>query len=195
MKHTKRLLAVLLTLALALALALPAMAAVNWNEFRIISHPQDITIRHGESFTLSVEVNVPEGVEVEFQWYRSSSTPIEGATSSELHLSPSDQFYPEVSALGGSTATYMIRITAHEKDDDGNIISSRTLASRHVTVTTERTFWGRLYGVTLEPFVLAFVATFVQIVWTFGLLIPLSPLIYLGWLIYGFGLGFAELFR
>jgi len=59
MKLTKRLFAVLLTFALVLGFALPAMAAVKWSEFRITKQPQSQTIKHGESFTLSVEMNAP----------------------------------------------------------------------------------------------------------------------------------------
>ena len=191
MKHTKRLLATLLALVLALTLALPAMAAVNWNEFRITRQPQNLTITHGENIILNVEVNVPEGVVVAYQW-RVNGVPIENATSAVLQLGPDSPRYPN---YAGAIADFRVRITGYEKDNDGNIISSRTLESNFAIVTTTRTFWGRLYGVTLEPFVLAFTATFAQVVMTFGLLLPFSPLIFLGWLVFAFGQGIIGLFR
>ena len=58
----------LLAFALTLALTVSA-AAGNWDDFRITRDLQDRTIHYNERFTLSVEVNVPEGAQVEYQWY------------------------------------------------------------------------------------------------------------------------------
>ena len=170
MKHTKRLLAALLALALALTLALPAMAAagpqsaVNWDEFYIITQPQSQTIAHGESFTLSVEVNVPEGVTwVEYQWRRSGGH-IADATEAVLMLSPGYPGYPRANRpYHSATGHYFVVITAVAEDEDGNVIDSRTLHSEvtAVTIQAERrpTLWENLRvilaGALFLPLVLA----------------------------------------
>jgi len=187
-KFTKRILAALLTLTLALSLALPTMAAVNWDDFRIAKQPQGLTIKEGESFTLSVEVNVPDGVEVAYQWSISTKR-IENATTPELHLGPDDPYYPENSPLGGASTDYICDITAYEKDGGGNVISKRYLISDRVRVTTERSFWGKLLDVTIAPFGYAFSAVIVAPVF-----IPIFPLAYLGFLIYFYVQGFMGLF-
>jgi len=192
MKFTKRMLAVLLTFALALALALQSMAAVNWDDFRIIRQSPDITIKHGDSFTLYVEVVVPDGVEVEYQW-NLGNTRIENATTSELHLAPGDPNYPQEERLGGASANYRCRITAYEKDDAGNEVSSQKLATS-MNVHTKRTASGKLYGIFVEPFVYAFGGTVALISMTMGIAIPVSPIIFLGSLIFGFIKGIIGLF-
>ena len=192
MKFTKRMLAVVLTVALALSLALPAMATVNWNEFRITKQPQNLTIKYRDSFTLSVEVNVPAGVEVEYQWYRNYGDLIEGATAAELHLGPDNSNYPENSSRG-TWARYRCRVSAYEKDSGGNIISMQTLESEFAYVTTT-TSMGKLYSVTLEPWANAFTATVATLTLTWFVLLPVSPLIYLVFLIGYFGKNFIALF-
>jgi len=187
MKFTKRILATLLTLALALTLALPAAAAVDWNEFRITKQPQDMTIKYGDSFTLSVEVDVPDGVEVEYQWYRGSK--IEGATDSSLHGTPSDPYYPEYSSLGGDNEIFECWITAYEKDADGNVISWDRICTGSIHVYAERTALGKVYDVTIGPFGYAF--TMVVMSPALAIFFPIS---YLGCLIYSYYLGFKGLF-
>jgi len=155
MKLTKKLLTLLLTLALALSLTLPAMAAVNWDEFRITRQPQDLTIIYGESFTLSVEVSLPAGiVDVEYQWFRRGNwiISIQGATEPELRLSHGDLQY----ASFKSNDVYYCEITAYEKDGDGNELSSKTLTSHRVRVYAENkapTLWESILGIILSPFV------------------------------------------
>jgi hypothetical protein len=189
MKFTKRMLATLLTFALALSLALPVTAAVNWDEFKITKQPQNLTIKHGDSFKLSVEVTVPAGVEVQYQWYNEGSL-IEGATAQDLHLGSSDPYYPKFDGTK-SIDYYQCRITAHDKH---NITISQTLTSNYARVTTEKTFTEKLASVTWEPFVFAFGGTMVQLAWSFGLLFPISPIMFLVYLIFGFVKGFKGLF-
>ena len=159
MKHTKRLLAMASALALALTLALPAMAAVNWDDFTIITEPppERQYVKRGESFTLSVEVNIPEGVEVTYQWYAyvtPSDRPIAGATAPSLQLGPSDAFYPNMWGIAGSRfCFYTCWITATDN------ISGQTkkLSSwPSTTVRVEGNFFEKLYSVTLEPLVFGF---------------------------------------
>jgi len=194
MKFTKRILAVFLTLALALGLALPTMAAVNWDEFRITKQPQNLTIKHGDSFTLNVEVNVPDGVEVEYQWHR--LLPIAGATASELEIGSDDTFlYPNANG----SEYYFCKITAYEKDADGTTLASKTLTSDRACVTAQRvdppkTFWDKINGITWEPFVDAFSLSLMNIVLSYGLLLPVSPILFLVYLIISFIQGFRGLF-
>jgi hypothetical protein len=150
MKFTKRILAALLTLALALTLTLPAAAAVNWDDFRITTQPQSQTIIHGDSFTLSVEVEAPAGVEVEYQWYLRTrgggSKPIEGATAKDFYCSSTYIEYPYVNNYD----EYYCEISGYEKDTDGTVLSSKVLTSGRARVDAERevkklTFWGKIW--------------------------------------------------
>jgi len=204
MKFTKRILATLLTLALALTLALPTMAAVDWDEFRITARYlngtrfSSILIKQGDSFTLSVEVNVPDGIdEVTYQWswYRDGGSrgTIEGATTSELCLSPSDSYYPEHQYMGADSTSYHCKITAYEKGSLGNDVSSQWLDAPF-SVYVERTPLDKIRDITVTPFVYAFGGTVSLISMTMGLLFPVSPLIFLGLLVYGFFEGFRGLF-
>jgi len=148
MKQTKRLIALAVALVLALTLALPAMAAVNWEDFYIITEPQGQTISRSESCTLSVEVNIPEGVdEVTYQWYARGEI-LAGATANTLQVSPDDA-YPKNAY---SYTSFSCSITAIDNDDG----QSRTLSTSQVTVRPKRTFGDKLYSVTLGPFAEAF---------------------------------------
>ena len=191
----KKLLALMLTLVLALTLALPAMAEVDWDEFRITAQPQDLTIIYGDSFTLSVEVNVPDGVEVEYQWYRydGRSSQIEGATTPELCLGPDNSNYPDT-RLGGAWASYHCKITAYEKNGENEEIASRFLNSSIVSVTMERTPLGKLFDLIITPFVYAFGGTLSLSSMFPGIIIPFLPFIFFGGLILGFVEGVKGLF-
>jgi len=198
MKLTKRILAVVITLALALTLALPATATVNWDEFRIATETQDMKIQRGESFTLSVEVIIPDGVEVEYQWVHgvSSNSPIiENATSPNLRLSPNDTNYPSEFWSRSARSDYYCKITAFEKDNENNVISSKTLRSKPTNVIVEdHTFLGKLYSVTVEPFAFAAANTGYWLSLTMFFTLPLSPLFFLYFLAVGFINGFRGLF-
>ena len=186
MKIAKRILAAALAFALALSFALPGMAAVNWDEFKITKQPaeQNLKIKYGDSFTLSVEVNVPEGVEVAYQWLCESSR-IEGATAPELHLGPDDPCYPESYWMGKVVVDYICEITAYEKDEDGNVITSRNKRSDRVSVMTEATFLGKLVDITIGPFGYALTACI--IILPLGMIFPISyPIAVLAFYVYGF---------
>ena len=185
MKFTKRMLATLLTLALALGWALPTMAAVNWDEFRITKQPEGMTIKHGESFTLSVEVNVPDGVEVTYRW-QCKGVFIENANTRELRLGPDDLYYPSFERLGGNETSYQCWITPYE---DGNAIPMRIRTSNTVNVKIERSISGKLLDVTIAPFGYAF--TMVIMSPALALIFPIS---YIGCLIYAYYVGFRALF-
>ena len=136
-------LALVLTLALALSLALPAMAEgepepeVNWDDFTIITQPKDLTIKYGESFTLSVEVNVPDGVAVIYTWWRySDGSLIDGATGPTLQLSFDEPLYPQASyPYQNATAWYSCTVTPVISNEDDKPVVSRRLYSDYATVT------------------------------------------------------------
>ena len=97
MHHTKRLLALLLTLILAFTLAMPAFAEDVPPEEPdpampvITVQPQDIGIKEffififGKAVTLSVQAYIPNGDEVGCQWYIDGKS-IEGETGSTLQV-------------------------------------------------------------------------------------------------------------
>jgi len=188
MKHTKKLLALLLVLLLAFGLAMPATAAVNWDEFKITKQPQGLTIKEGESFTLSVEVNVPAGLEVEYQWRR-GSTFIKNATSPQLHLSPDHPMYPPDGRLGGVEVSYDCWITAYEKDNVGIVLKTDRIWTDIARVKTERSTWGKILDVTIAPFGYAFTLTMLS-----PAMILIFPFAYIYFLILSYVEGFRALF-
>lgn len=159
MKHIKRVLAIAVALSLAFTLAMPAMAiVVDWSEFRIVTQPPEyLYVPYGESFTLSVEVNVPDGVdEVKYQWYQyrdyENDGLIAGATASTLQLSPGDPAYPAPPNREGALCDmrYYCAVTAFANGVE------RQLWCNSVYVTAEGSFWDKLYCLTIEPFVYAY---------------------------------------
>ncbi|MCL2300738.1 MAG: hypothetical protein FWC27_11420 [Firmicutes bacterium] len=100
MKHAKKLLALLLAFVMAVGLGVSVLAEEPLPD--IITQPRSQTITNGDSFTLSVEMYVPAGWAVEYQWVVVSygvyeeirAEEIQGATQQSLRLSPGDPFYP-----------------------------------------------------------------------------------------------------
>ena len=149
MKHTKRLLALLLSLASISALAMlafaveeqepaPLTSVVNWDEFYIITQPEyHRSISSLKTFELSVEVNIPAGVVLEYQWYcesyYSNGFPIPGATDAVLRVKPGDAHHPM--KLKDGIAEYYCVITGIEKNDNV-VVSQQQLTSAGRVVTT-----------------------------------------------------------
>ena len=148
MQHTKRLLSLLLTLILAFGLAVPAVFAqeeddprstVNWDDFYIVTQPQqEQSIKKGESFTISFDVHVPEGVEVTYEWYGIADGFFKMTTAGPaLVCNPGDTQYPVLdstllpNAVG--SASYGCWITCREKDGD-EVISEKQLPIDKVAV-------------------------------------------------------------
>jgi len=46
------------------AMAEEGESTVDWDDFYIVTQPRELTVPYGESFTLSVEVNIPEGARI-----------------------------------------------------------------------------------------------------------------------------------
>jgi len=174
----------LVSLALALVLAfgavplfgLTAQAAVDWDDFYIITEPQKHTIQRGETITLSVEVNVPDGVVVEYQWYRqlgSAAHLIENATTPVLRVDPNSSHYPSF-ILGRSRISqnnYWCSIIARDPDAGAYLVSSKTLKSQTATVKVEdNSSWAKFLSLTIDPFIMAFVMS--------GIILPLLPFVF-----------------
>ena len=87
MKHTKRLLALLLTLVLALGLALPTFASTNPAMPVITKQPQSVTVLNGETYTFSIEAEIPNGDPLRYEWYAVDDTYPDWCYSTEASLS------------------------------------------------------------------------------------------------------------
>ena len=205
MKHTKRMLAIVLTFALTLSLAMPAMAAkFNWDNFYVTQQPKSQTIKDGEGFSLSAAANIPEGVtEVTYQWsYRhaGASKDIEGATTPALEVGSDDPWYPQYSFFqntkyaGGVNTSYTCEITAYVKDDDGNVTASK-FVNAYCTVRLERGILEKLFDLFLAPFAFGGGAVVALSSMTMGILIPFAPVIFLGGLVFGVVFGIQGLFE
>ena len=157
MKHTKRLLALLLALVLALGLAMPAMAAVNWDDI-IVTPPQDLFVPYGESYTLSVEVVAPAGAEVSYQWHRRVtvlgsrfnvgwSDLIPGATSPTLQLNPGDDFYAPVPGTSND-GTHVQKLYCTIVIAGGDLVNESMWSA---TVTMEGAAWEDQFKTIVQP--------------------------------------------
>lgn len=111
MKTTKRVLGILLALTLVFGIALTAMAEDISYAPVITQQPEEVYVRAGMSFTLSVEATVPEGGTLSYQWYQNGNV-IEGATGSSYSARTSEvssTLYSVVVTnsytLGGETLT------------------------------------------------------------------------------------------
>ena len=140
----KKAISVLLAMILALGLGTLAMAeqaeetpaaqsSVNWDDFYIVKQPENMTVNYGEDLVFSVEVNVPAGVEVTYQWYESWYGLVYDATDSVYSFWDFDSFYgfniPMHPLNMQGKREYYCVIAGAEKDESGNVISSRSLES------------------------------------------------------------------
>jgi len=178
MKNTKKLLALLLVLLLDFGLALPAMAAVNWDEFYIITEPQGKTVPYGLDITLSVEVNIPAGVKVTYQWFSNrggAGFPV--STRPVMQLSPSDFGYPRSSQpYYEASDSYYCKITAVEEDAGGNPVGPERYfwsSSAYVTVTAERemNLWEKTKKTISDIFANMFLWSYIGVMWFLGILL------------------------
>jgi len=164
MKHAKKLFTLLLAFLLVLAFGLPAMAiqtqsAVDWDEFYIVKQPQGRNIRKGESFTLSFEVNVPDGVEVEYKWFGIADGFFELTTSDPILVcSPGDAHYPILNTIilpdATGSAHYHCWIYCYEKDG-GKIVSQQQILTNEVTVDMKGTIGDLMYSFLNAPILAA----------------------------------------
>ena len=101
-----------------------------------VSYERKLDVKQGDSFTLRVDVNAPEGVEVSYEWTRSplpgqNSETVEGATGPELYVAFGGPLYPQaLYPFHTAEGNYCCDITLVEKDADGNIIETVTTYAR-----------------------------------------------------------------
>jgi len=145
MKHAKKLLALLLAFVMAFGMGVSALAT---EAPRIVTHPQNQKITHGESCTLSVDVYVPAGWAAEYQWLKGyPPATIHGETGESLRLSPGDSFYPPGKKYYISAMSYECMITL--RDGDGTVLR---LDSHSATVYAHPTLGWRIAGFLLSAF-------------------------------------------
>ncbi|MCL2495238.1 MAG: hypothetical protein FWE98_06235 [Oscillospiraceae bacterium] len=84
----------------------------------VITSPKDLTIRSGRSFILSVEVYVPKGWTVEYEWFVGNQEPQFGpgtvTTKPSILVARGDPGY----FFRWGRASYYCNITAYDKDGD-----------------------------------------------------------------------------
>jgi len=175
MKHTKKLLAILLSFVLLLGLAVPAMAEeVRYNlyvpwEGVTITYPRASSdspyqVAYGKSFTLAIEATLPNDVEISYQWWygtvNDGMVPIEGEIASRFTSSPGDIHYPNPSNTSNPDAdkpfarqrgAYACDITLVKKDASGVVVDTyeASITTLFVEVKAERdmTFWEKIWYV------------------------------------------------
>lgn len=81
---------------------------------RIITPPKDLTIRYGREFILSVDVYIPEGWTVAYEWYHLKPRPSLISKEPSARLSRRFPSYPD----SGETKNYYCTVTATDKDGD-----------------------------------------------------------------------------
>jgi len=161
-KLISALLALVMVSGLFAAMPLTASAAestVNWDDFYIVTQPQGRTIKRGDTFTLSFEVNVPDGVEVEYQWFGIANGTFKVATSEPfLICSPGDEYYPVLDTMfvpkAIGSATYLCTIVGYEKDGD-EIVSQKMLGIGRVTVNMKGSIGDLMYSFLNVPILAA----------------------------------------
>jgi len=130
MKYAKKLLALLLACVMAFGLGVSALA--TGEAPYIVTQSQNLTIAHGDSITLSVEVYVPTGWAVEYQWFFSSQK-IQGATEPILRLSPGDPCYPQGEERYTLVTSISCEITL--RNEDGTVLKLTSESSLIVETT------------------------------------------------------------
>ena len=133
MKHLKKLLALALAFLLALGVSAPAMA-LEEDTFRVITPEyQEIPLPFGSDIALSVEVHLPEGWTVEYQWSGDiksygptgdwhSVGQLYGQTEATLRLSPGESHYPQAKTPYVATPTAYFYCGMTVRDEEGTLI-------------------------------------------------------------------------
>ncbi len=163
----------------------------NWGDFYITEQPvAPENLTYGDEINLSVEVNAPEGVRVSYQWYggsiTSSNSTLHGLTEPTAVIKEGDAGYPrDTSKSGGNlTRTYFCCITAEVLDESGNVISSRKIKTDEIKVDMKYTFGQGVTSFFVAPLDAAFTQTLAFCVLSGGMFLPISPIMFIGFLIY-----------
>jgi hypothetical protein len=143
----KRILSLCLASVLCLGLGLPAFAAVDWDDFYLVTQPPEkLQVPFGTPFTVEIKVNAPQGAELTYQWGQvidSGFYPykMEDATQPVFQCFPGDYAYPNAPAARpylDQTQEYACKILATEKDAEGDVLSQNTRLTQRVSVTVLR---------------------------------------------------------
>ncbi len=189
MKHIKMLSALLLTLTLVFSLLLPATAAVNWDEFKVTAQDKSLSLPYGEAFTIGLEATAPEGAQLSYQWYQSdgNDTPIPDATGNSLSVGPDDSLYPAAPKTGkASYLSIFCVISATEFDTEGAVVETRKKTVYYSVIFSDVSFWGKVYGITVIPFMQGFATVAASYLLSGGFSLLLSPFIFIYGLIAAF---------
>jgi len=169
MKQAKKLLALLLSLALVFAVSAPAFAdeieieseitaqdEINWDDFYIISQTPRTVIEYGESCVLSVEVNVPEGAEVTYQWIRWWYEVLPVPEKATMTVSPGDLIYPGKPNFRNSESIAVeckitgYAIGAQHIPENARTISSGNIVVEFTNTVDTRNTWQRILDFILH---------------------------------------------
>ncbi len=197
MKISKRILSVFLALALAAGIFAPCAFAqeaeqgVNWEEFYFITQPQDTYFFNGDSFTLSVEVNAPEGVELSYQWVPIYNE-IGVVDTQTLTIDKDDPRYPSLDSIKTYERDFYCEVTAIEKNADGKIISRKTIESERAKATIKMNAGEGLKHIFISPWSNAAELTLALMGLTFGIFLPFAPVVYIGSYFFCFGTSVKE---
>jgi len=153
MRHTKALLSLLLTLALAFSLALPALADEPDPAMPVIAkQPQSVTVKSGESFTLTVEAEIASGGEIGYQWYDACDDRRLPAANNPYIIS-SDNTFPNGASL--YCVVYNKATSTYESGPHRVVSETATvtvLASPDTIVIDLDSFGGKLLNTLFLPF-------------------------------------------
>ena len=145
MKHTKRLLALLLAFALTLGLAMPALAIINldgtepeWDGDPLIRplsdtittnpampviavQPQDASASSCTGFTLSIEAEAPNGDPLRYEWY-------EVRTGADVLISTDASFSARIciTSPDAGTEQFLLYCIVYNANDDSLFVQSET---------------------------------------------------------------------
>ena len=163
MNLTKKILALLLAFAMAMALALPAFAEpeaepeviaqdeINWDDFYIVSKTPNTKIEYGESYTLSVEVSIPEGTQVTYEWYEEYAGDTWKSGGPVREFTPGASDYPWRPPFRTSRPCYyQCKITVREigAEEQTSENAHSLTAFYYITITNytdDRSVWGRVW--------------------------------------------------
>jgi len=170
MKRTKRLLAILLALALAFTLALPAFAEDPDPAMPVITvQPQSVHVAYfNKGFTLFVEAYIPNGDAIGYRWVRIPPSGAEEKVGGNF----ASYTYTEWSA----PETYYFYVEVYNRNNPELSVTSET-----VSVSMEPPTLWEAYILAPLRWGLRVWATTVG--FTFGLTLPLTPLIILAGII------------
>ena len=184
MKHTKKLLALLLALALGFTLALPAFAEDEPNPAMPVITVQPVggRVKAGQEFKFSVEAHIPNGDEIGFRWYGSPRNPLVDAQTASIKLT-----FP---------GTYTYYVEAYNINNPEYAVTSQTVT---VEVSHGVLDWiGVGVGVPLLPITLPALFIFLVGFWPGILLVSVLPQIWYpaAWLLDKIaGGGILDIFR